>query len=1300
MPPIVIDNYAKLHKVYLEYKASLSVGITSSAVASSAVTKVHKQEASAASPVRRAESRKEKAAGKDSTGEKNAGSPAEQYINLAAMQSLLETGVAQAVKSLLPEPPRIIITGSLRSLADEGLVPLEKCGDLDFEIICGKQNRNPYFKSLLMSRLSEILYAKLDKAGISKGINVEIISSVEEVIDFRLNGLREQVRNNDLMTGPERFVFADELVKAGEMALYQEKLNEKLIKRYIEIETLAGDENLARGYKARFLHTPPEQYASIAREIRTSLAAGRRESLLNALAADEPAIRKTIRRYFEKKIYDTPSPRADGKLIIVNAASPIRKVESRVGRVERESVGSPAKKAKNLIPKFPEIENDHVHAYHQILEAVSHGDMPAGLPLILFDQRSDNRYYQRGRVLNEANWLTALQREKSKPIGDAFWIYPQERQTLIAKDKSSFKAKGPDFEEILKANLETLRNGVILSFDLDYFTSEKHSQAPRYAPLHFGEITDKIIEIFGLLSRYDIPVYLVNGAYSSAYLPRVIEFSYRSEFESKLNFLRARPDRYYETEFRRALGIMQMRFATSPGARRYAGSPAIPAPKEIPEQVKQDLAEAKRAVDKLLSRRMTSEQDDQIFKMLRSLGYFDPDSTLALLERLLSHPEGRIVHLASEELDRIMDSNLLREKILDIDARILQSSDEAAQAHVSNGELKTIAYRQPGEINMDMFHSLAHLFYDSESWPRRYAFRILTILISQSGTKPEVKSAAVDLLKESIEKEYKKAYADREDVGAFLDSWLNNNPFSLQYLQLENVPCAIREFRNLPKVTADSQTPYLTQNNGTPIPVAAVAMKDTHPDILEERFLHATVYANQNMGIVSEGIIPMRSKDFVRCHAVLIRNKNSGRYALFHFQYNAPEILGKMPFDNYINALGEGEKEAIYLGNSDAQALAAAQTSEAYLQSRFGIKTSRVIDVHSGDRHWALVFRPSTNQLIVYSEKEAYVFDAFENNAENAGGQKIRAAASPITPEAVRAAIKKMPYDLAWLQGGQREKAERIIADLAVANQDLAAKKTKVARRLVHTVLEPGGLLRLHSQESFDKTARRIINKGFSWNRFKPSDNGSRGLWCSDDYHWVDSKTIIKRPAFEIDFEGSAIKLSHSDQGQLQLISAIFSAISENLPEVVDNVKKHTELASFIFDALFAYFDISGIDRGAGVFIVKNPKAITGRLVRPQRLVEELADRGVEVKIKPYAASSGLTDSNNPTGSTNSTPLQKGGIDFVHAASSIKTEGKSDSLNLPVPELSFDDKNFTGFSFTILKIAKVTSLDTLFASSR
>jgi hypothetical protein len=151
---------------------------------------------------------------------------------------------------------------------------------------------------------------------------------------------------------------------------------------------------------------------------------------------------------------------------------------------------------------------------------------------------------------------------------------------------------------------------------------------------------------------------------------------------------------------------------------------------------------------------------------------------------------------------------------------------------------------------------------------------------------------------------------------------------------------------------------------------------------------------------------------------------------------------------------------------------------------------------------------------------------------------------------------------------------------------------------------------------------------------------------------------------------------------------------------VVDNVKKHTELASFIFDALFAYFDISGIDRGAGVFIVKNPKAITGRLVRPQRLVEELADRGVEVKIKPYAASSGLTDSNNPTGSTNSTPLQKGGIDFVHAASSIKTEGKSDSLNLPVPELSFDDKNFTGFSFTILKIAKVTSLDTLFASSR
>ncbi|MEI7998950.1 MAG: hypothetical protein WCH62_05535, partial [Candidatus Omnitrophota bacterium] len=139
------------------------------------------------------------------------------------------------------------------------------------------------------------------------------------------------------------------------------------------------------------------------------------------------------------------------------------------------------------------------------------------LPLILFDEHSNVLDLKHGPYTG--NWLTHLLNEGK--IGEAFWIYPKNRKNYIRgkeDDDKWFTATDSNFENILRKYLTKLQKGVVLSVDQDYFASFKSDKFPAAIPKK-GEISKNIKEIFRLFKKYQIPVYLVNGACSAAWSP-------------------------------------------------------------------------------------------------------------------------------------------------------------------------------------------------------------------------------------------------------------------------------------------------------------------------------------------------------------------------------------------------------------------------------------------------------------------------------------------------------------------------------------------------------------------------------------------------------------------------------------------------------------------------------------------------------------------------------------------------------------------------------------------------------------
>jgi len=206
-----------------------------------------------------------------------------------------------------------------------------------------------------------------------------------------------------------------------------------------------------------------------------------------------------------------------------------------------------------------EIYDEHVNAVSQIMRAVAQERIPRGLPLILFDQHSDNNWPMPGDPypVSSANWLTHLQIQKL--IGGAFWVYPEGRESMLDEGNDSFMAISANLKDILTRFPGVLSRGVILSFDLDYFASTGALDLPAHFPKK-KEVAKSIKNIFAVLKKYRVPIYLVNGAYSA---PLHAPDSYKEEFSDALT---AEVNKYDKTDKAMA-GVVTNESILNSGAR-------------------------------------------------------------------------------------------------------------------------------------------------------------------------------------------------------------------------------------------------------------------------------------------------------------------------------------------------------------------------------------------------------------------------------------------------------------------------------------------------------------------------------------------------------------------------------------------------------------------------------------------------------------------------------------------------------------------------------------------------------------
>ncbi|MCP4653428.1 MAG: hypothetical protein GY858_08625 [Candidatus Omnitrophica bacterium] len=401
------------------------------------------------------------------------------------------------------------------------------------------------------------------------------------------------------------------------------------------------------------------------------------------------------------------------------------------------------------------------------------------------------------------------------------------------------------------------------------------------------------------------------------------------------------------------------------------------------------LSNVRKRLYYLIEHQNLEQLDRSIFGDIEVLAHFDLDKALYFLKELLYHRNEKVIQGACNKLKYFIRRPGYEEIVYDIFIEALHSDVESTSSYVLDTVLKDISLENPQAVTPKIVEAIGEVFKRGEEFSSQSAFRILSITATNPELQGEVKDKAIAIVKKAVSDEYYKVYPEGEDINDFLDSWMGNNSFSLMGLSLEDVPRAIIEFRSFEIIKPDKQTDFLTEEGGERVFVADVLSGKEGLDILENKF--ETIWVQENEGMLSEGLIPMRSHGFSGCHAVLIRDKCTDNYALFHFKREAPRLWGKRPFRKYIEYLGDGEKEAIYLSNNMRGAMRFAHESEEYLARKFGIKTLKFVEVNSGKHPWSLVFRPTTKQLIVYSGKEAYIFNAF---AENKG---IKQEGLPLT---------------------------------------------------------------------------------------------------------------------------------------------------------------------------------------------------------------------------------------------------------------------------------------------------------------
>ncbi|MDD5137488.1 MAG: UPF0489 family protein [Candidatus Omnitrophica bacterium] len=152
----------------------------------------------------------------------------------------------------------------------------------------------------------------------------------------------------------------------------------------------------------------------------------------------------------------------------------------------------------------------HEQAYAQIKHAVIDRTIPRGLPLLLVDYHSDDAWAGVEDV-NVANWVGRLKEEGW--IGKVFWLYPKRGHASLGDGRYLYR-QGDDIAILLAQ--EEFSQGLILSVDLDYFTTSPCAGQAAYA-VKEGEVAAGGALIIDYLQKYHVAIRLVNGSWSRLY---------------------------------------------------------------------------------------------------------------------------------------------------------------------------------------------------------------------------------------------------------------------------------------------------------------------------------------------------------------------------------------------------------------------------------------------------------------------------------------------------------------------------------------------------------------------------------------------------------------------------------------------------------------------------------------------------------------------------------------------------------------------------------------------------------------
>jgi len=328
----------------------------------------------------------------------------------------------------------------------------------------------------------------------------------------------------------------------------------------------------------------------------------------------------------------------------------------------------------------------------------------------------------------------------------------------------------------------------------------------------------------------------------------------------------------------------------------------------------------------------------------------------------------------------LINGKTVREQIMLTYQVALERGIEEIDTYIIKDVLVSISLKTPRLIKEDIVLAIGKVLANGKVWPRRRAFEVLTTMFLFANINPGVKDKVEELLIGSEVQEFKNQFPQNLHELAIFEKRVNDNPVFQMYL--EDIPRAFIEALQFKHQTMDEKSSEIQDDKG-PIAAKEVLYKGGYPDILEEQTTGLAIRVPGSQGKIVDELISSSTIDVSNAHYIIIRNEFNNKYVLLNVEVkHGLEYLQGHGADNLIDYLGEGQKEAIYLGNANASSW--EKDSERYLE-RVGVKTHRIIKINlPGSEMWGIVFRPSTNQILVsWSGKspKAYWLDAFEDAA-------------------------------------------------------------------------------------------------------------------------------------------------------------------------------------------------------------------------------------------------------------------------------------------------------------------------------